>query len=74
VRVEQVLVAIVAIFVAENATPESHHFCADERIDRQLEGLDRRRVRRQAHPSRDRRDLASQLDIALGQTVVPPRT
>jgi len=41
-RVDQILVgAVAAVLVAEHGTPERHHLGADERVDRDLDGLHR---------------------------------
>jgi hypothetical protein len=57
VRVDQVLVGTVAaVLVTEHGTPERHHLGADERVDRDLDGLHRGRVGGHAQRSSQHHD------------------
>src|SRR5436309_1873808 len=68
--VDQVLGAVGAIPVTEHGTPERLHRGNVERVDRDLDGLQGGRVSRDARLAGDRRNLPSQLKVALAEPVV----
>ena len=70
-RVDQDLVgAVGAVLVPEHGPPERHHLGADQRVDRDLDGLELGRVGGEAQLTGHRRELPGHLEVAAAQAVV----
>jgi hypothetical protein len=56
--------------MSEHGPPERHHLGADQRVDRDLDGLEHGRVGGEAQLAGHRRDPPGQLEVAPAQAVV----